>query len=150
MFILYYGILNLFKIDKIICASLAFGINSGAYVAEHIRSGIRSIDKGQIEAGLSLGLSMNNVLKYVILPQSFRNVLPSLFGEFITLLRETAVVGYIGVMDLSKAGDIIKSRTYEALVPLLIVALIYLVLSVILTKLLFLLEKRLHRSFGSI
>ena len=145
LFILYYGILSLFKIDKIICASLAFGINSGAYVAEHIRSGIRSIDKGQMEAGLSLGLSKNNVLRYIILPQSVRNVLPSLFGEFITLLRETAVVGYIGVMDLSKAGDIIKSRTYEALGPLFIVALIYLALSMILTKLLSLLEKKLYQ-----
>ena len=144
LFILYYGILSLFNIDKILCASVAFGINSGAYVAEHIRSGIRSIDKGQLEAGLSLGLSYNKVMRHIILPQSFRNVLPSLFGEFITLLRETAVVGYIGVMDLSKAGDIIKSRTYEAMVPLLIVALIYLVLTLIFTFFLKLLEKKLH------
>ena len=144
LFILYYGILSIFNIDKILCASIAFGINSGAYVAEHIRSGIRSIDKGQMEAGLSLGLSYSHVMRYIILPQSFKNALPSLFGEFITLLRETAVVGYIGVMDLSKAGDIIKSRTYEALVPLLIVALIYLALTLIFTFFLKILEKKLH------
>ncbi len=143
LFIFYYGILSLFSINKVVCASIAFGINSGAYVAEHIRSGIRSIDKGQFEAGLSLGLTYSKVMRYVILPQSLRNVLPSLFGEFITLLRETAVVGYIGVMDLSKAGDIIKSRTYEAITPLVMVALIYLSLTLIFTGLLRILEKKL-------
>lgn len=145
LFILYYGILSLFKVNKIICASLAFGVNSGAYVAEHIRSGISSVDSGQMEAGLSLGLSRSNVLKHIIFPQAFRNILPSLFGEFINLLKETAVVGYIGVMDLSKAGDIIKSRTYEAFIPLLIIALIYLFITLILTKGLSMLERRLQK-----
>lgn len=143
LFIFYYGILSLFSIDKVVCASIAFGINSSAYVAEHIRSGIRSIDKGQFEAGLSLGLPYSKVMRYIILPQSLGNVLPSLFGEFITLLRETAVVGYIGVMDLSKAGDIIKSRTYEAIAPLIMVALIYLSLTLIFTGMLRILEKKL-------
>ena len=133
-------------IDKLLVAIIAFGINSGAYVAEIVRSGIMSIDKGQMEAGRSLGLSYGQTMNYVIIPQAFKNVLPALGNEFIVLLKETSVAGYIALQDLTKGGDIIRSQTYDAFLPLIAVALIYLVVVVILTKLLGILEKRLKQN----
>ncbi|MBR1779602.1 MAG: ABC transporter substrate-binding protein/permease [Clostridia bacterium] len=145
LFIMYYGILGSFKVSNIVAAILAFGINSGAYVAEHVRAGIQSVDYGQMEAGRSLGLSQNTTLIKIILPQALKNILPSLAGEAITLLKETSVAGFIGIVDLSRAGDIIKSMSYEALRPLSIVAGIYLILVVGLTSLLKKFEKRLNK-----
>ena len=116
------------RINTIYVAILAFGINSGAYVAEIIRGGIMSIDQGQFEAGRSLGFNYIQTLGYIILPQAIKNVLPALANEFIVLLKETSVAGYIALQDLTKAGDIIRSRTYDAFFPLISVALIYLVM----------------------
>lgn len=132
--------------NKVLVATLTFGINSGAYVAEIVRSGIMSINIGQTEAGRSLGMSYAQTMWYIIMPQAFKNVLPALMNEFIVLLKETSVCGYIGLMDLTKAGDIIRSRTYEAFLPLFAVALIYLFCVVILTKLSGKLERRLRVS----
>ena len=114
---------------------MAFGINSGAYVAEIFRSGIMSIDAGQMEAGRSLGFNYAQTMWYVIMPQAFKTVLPTLCNEFISLLKETSVSGYIAIQDLTKGGDIIRSRTYSAFMPLIAVALVYLVIVMIFTKL---------------
>lgn len=105
------------------------GINSGAYVSEIIRSGINAIDKGQLEAGLALGLSYAKVMRLVIMPQAIKNILPALGNEFITLLKETSVGAYIGILELTKASDIIASRTYDYFFPLIVIALIYLALT---------------------
>ena len=110
---------------------LAFGINSGAYVAEIVRSGIMSVDQGQFEAGRSLGLNYSQTMKSIIMPQAFKNVLPALVNEMIVLLKETSIVGYIGMMDLTKGAMLIQSRTYNAFLPLLAAALIYLILVMI-------------------
>ena len=131
---------------KIIVAILSFGINSGAYVAEIVRSGIMSIDNGQFEAGSSLGLSYSKTMFYIILPQAFKNVLPALANEVIVLLKETSVAGYIGMEDLTKGGDIIRAHTYQAFMPLLAVAAIYLVMVIILTSLVGKLERRLAKN----
>ena len=112
-------------------AVFAFGINSGAYVAEIIRGGIMSIDEGQMEAGRSLGFNYVQTMRYIIMPQAFKNVLPALCNEFVVLLKETSVAGYVAVQDLTKGGDIIRSRTYDAWTPLLIVAAVYLALTMI-------------------
>ena len=125
---------------------IAFGINSGAYVAEIVRSGIMSIDKGQYEAGASLGLNYSKTMKHIILPQAFKNVLPALANECIVLLKETSVAGYIALEDLTKGGDIIRSITYEPFLPLLAVAIIYLVIVVGLSALVGKLERRLKKS----
>ena len=127
-------------------AALAFGLNSGAYVAEIVRGGIMSIDNGQFEAGRSLGFNYVQTMRFIIIPQVIKNVLPSLANEFIALLKETSVAGYVAVQDLTKAGDIIRSRTYSPFMPLLAVALIYLVLVMFFTKLVSLLERRLRNS----
>lgn len=127
-------------------AILAFGINSGAYVAEIFRSGISSIEKGQFEAGRSLGFNYAQTMWFIIMPQAFKNVVPTLANEFIVLLKETSVAGYIGLQDLTKGGDIIKSRTYSAFMPLIAVALIYLVMVMAFSYLVKLLERRLNRS----
>lgn len=145
LMLIYYVILTSVS-SKIIVASLAFGINSGAYVAEIVRSGIMSIDKGQFEAGRSLGLSYLQTMIQVIIPQAFKNVLPALANEFIVLLKETSVSGYVALQDLTKAGDLIRSRTYSALMPLIAVALVYLVLVIFFTKLVSVLERRLRSS----
>ena len=133
-------------VSKVLVAILAFGINSGAYVAEIIRGGIMSIDNGQFEAGRSLGFNYIQTMRYIILPQAFKNVLPALGNEFIVLLKETSVSGYIALQDLTKGGDIIKSRTYDAFMPLIAVALIYLAMVLIFSKLLEILERRLRNS----
>ncbi len=125
---------------------MAFGINSGAYVAEIIRSGIMSIDNGQFEAGRSLGFNYIQTMWHIVLPQALKNVLPALGNEFIVLLKETSVSGYIALQDLTKGGDIIRSRTYDAFMPLIAVALIYLVMVMVFSKLLEVLERRLRNS----
>lgn len=146
LLIIYFVIFGSVNIDKIFVAIVAFGINSGAYVAEIVRSGIMSIDKGQMEAGRSLGLSYMQTMNLVIMPQAFKNILPALGNEFIVLLKETSVAGYIALQDLTKGGDIIRSQTYDAFFPLLAVALIYLIIVVILSKLLGCLERRLNKN----
>ena len=127
-------------------AVFAFGINSGAYVAEIIRGGIMSIDEGQFEAGRSLGFNYGQTMIYIIIPQVFKVVLPTLCNEFIVLLKETSVAGYVGIMDLTKAGDIIRGRTFSAFLPLLGVAAIYLVMVVILTAVVGCLERSLRKN----
>ena len=127
-------------------ATLAFGINSGAYVAEIFRSGIMSIDEGQFEAGRSLGFNFVQTMRYIIIPQAFKNVLPALANEFIVLLKETSVVGYVALQDLTKGGDIIRSRTFDAFMPLFGVALIYLIMVLFFTWLVGRLERRLRNS----
>ena len=146
LLIIYFVIFGAVSVDKILVAVIAFGINSGAYVAEIIRGGIMSIDRGQMEAGRSLGLSYRQTMEQVILPQAFKNVLPALGNEVIVLLKETSVAGYIALQDLTKAGDIIRSQTYDAFLPLIAVALIYLVVVMCLTALLTSLEKRLKKN----
>jgi len=132
--------------NKVLIAILAFGINSGAYVAEIIRSGIMSIDPGQFEAGRSLGFNYLQTMLYIVIPQAFKTVLPALANEFIVLIKETSVSGYVGLQDLTKGGDIIRSRTYSAFMPLLAVAFIYLVIVMFFTKLVTILERRLRNS----
>ena len=144
LLIMYYVIFATVDPGKMVVAVLAFGINSGAYVAEIVRSGIMSIDQGQFEAGRSLGFNFPQTMIYIILPQAFKNVLPALANEFIVLMKETSISGYIGLMDLTRGGDIIRSQTYEALFPLLAVAAIYLVIVVFLTYLVGKLERRLR------
>ena len=146
LLIIYFVIFGSVDISKVVVAVLAFGINSAAYVAEIFRSGIMSIDKGQFEAGRSLGFNYAQTMIYIIMPQAFKNVLPALGNEFIVLLKETSVSGYIALQDLTKGGDIIRSRTYNAFMPLLAVAVIYLVLVMIFTKLVNVLERRLRNS----
>lgn len=132
--------------NKVLVAILAFGFNSGAYVAEIIRSGIMSIDIGQFEAGRSLGFGYIRTMIYIIIPQAFKNVLPALANEFIVLIKETSVSGYVGLQDLTKGGDIIRSRTYSAFMPLIAVAVIYLIIVIFFSKLVTLLERRLRNS----
>ena len=127
-------------------AVITFGINSGAYVAEVIRSGIMAIDNGQMEAGSSIGLNKMQTMKEIILPQAFKNVLPAIGNEMIALLKETSVAGYVAVQDLTKAANQIKNTTYDQINPILLVALVYLLIVIILTKLLSLMERRLRKS----
>lgn len=132
--------------NGVLIAALAFGINSGAYVAEIIRGGIMSIDRGQMEAGRSLGFNYFETMRYIIIPQAFKNVLPALANEFIALLKETSVAGYVAVQDLTRAGNIIRSKTYSAFMPLVAVALIYLAMVMVLTYFVGVLERRLRSS----
>lgn len=132
--------------NGIFAAILSFGINSGAYVAEIVRSGIMSIDKGQFEASRSLGFNYSSTMIHIILPQAFKNILPALGNEFIVLVKETSVAGYVALQDLTYVGNLIRSRTYEAFFPLITVALIYLIIVLILTFLLKKLERRLRNS----
>ena len=132
--------------DGVPVAIFAFGINSGAYVAEIFRGGIMSIDNGQFEAGRSLGFNYFQTMRYIIIPQMFKAVLPTLCNEFIALLKETSVAGYVGVMDVTKAGNVIAGRTFEYFIPLFTVALIYLVMVMILSSLVGKLERRLRKS----
>ena len=144
LLIMNFVIFGAVSINKIIVGGLAFGINSGAYVAEIVRSGIMSIDQGQFEAGRSLGLNYTQTMIKIILPQAVKNILPALGNELIVLLKETSISGYIGLMDLTRGGDIIRSQTYSALFPLLVVAAIYLVIVCFLTYLVGRLERRLR------
>lgn len=146
LMIIYFVIFASTDIDKTVVAVLAFGMNSSAYVAEIVRSGIMAVDSGQFEAGRSLGFNYIQTMRYIILPQALKNILPALGNEFIVLLKETSVSGYIALQDLTKGGDIIRSRTFDAFMPLFAVALIYLVLVLIFTKLVNMLERRLRSS----
>ena len=130
--------------NKILVASISFGINSGAYIAEIMRSGIMSIDKGQMEAGRSLGLNYSTTMTRIIMPQAVKNILPALVNEMITLLKETSVCGYIGLNDLTRGGYIIQGITFDAMLPLIAVALIYLAIVMLFTYLMGLLERRLR------
>ena len=143
LMIMYYIIFKTSTVDSVIIGIIAFGINSSAYVAEILRSGFDSIDDGQVEAGLSLGLSFRQTLKHIIIPQAVKISLPSMGNEFVTLIKETAIAGYIGITDLTKASDIIASRTYEYFFPLILVALIYLLLTTTVSKLLKRIERKL-------
>ena len=146
LLIIYFVICGSVDVSKILVALAAFGLNSGAYVAEIIRSGIMSIDRGQLEAGRSLGLSYSRTMCWIILPQALKNVLPALGNEFIVLLKETSISGYIALADLTKGGDIIRSQTYNAFLPLLAVALIYLAVVMLFSKLLGVLEGKLKQN----
>jgi len=146
LLIIYYVVFATVPINKVVAAVIAFGLNSGAYVAEIVRSGIMSIDPGQMEAGRSLGLSYSKTMWYIVLPQAFKTVLPALGNEFITLLKETSVCGYIALVDLTKGGDYIRSRTYDAFLPYIAVALIYLGIVMLLSYFVGRLERRLRKS----
>ena len=145
LLIIYYVILASVN-NKILVAAVAFGLNSAAYVAEIVRSGIMAVDMGQFEAGRSLGLTYNQTMQSIILPQAVKNILPALLNEFISLLKETSISGYIGLMDLTKGGDIIRSNTYEAFLPLIAVAMIYLVLVMLLSFAVNKLERKLRNN----
>ncbi|MCR4791854.1 MAG: amino acid ABC transporter permease [Lachnospiraceae bacterium] len=146
LMIIYFVIFGSVRIDKSLTAIIAFGLNSAAYQAEIFRSGIQSIPKGQMEAGRSLGFSYFQTMVNIIMPQAIKNVIPTLLNEVITLLKETSVAGYIALEDLTKGGDIIRSRTYSAFMPLLAVALIYLIMVIILEKLVKVIERRLKKN----
>lgn len=145
LMIMYY-IIFATSDNSVMVAVAAFGINSGAYVAEIFRSGIMSVDNGQFEAGRSLGFGYISTMLFIVFPQAFKSVLPALANEFIVLLKETSVAGYVAIKDLTKGGDIIRGATYETFMPLLAVAGIYLVLVVFFTKLVNILERRLRNN----
>lgn len=146
LLIIYFVIFGNATINKVAVAVMAFGLNSGAYVAEIFRSGIMAVDEGQFEAGRSLGFSYAKTMLYIVMPQAFKNILPALGNEFIVLLKETSVAGYVALEDLAKAGDVIRSRTFDPFMPLIAVALIYLVMVIAFSKLVELLERRLRNS----
>ncbi len=144
LLIINFVIFSSVFVDTVLVAIIAFGLNSAAYVAEVFRSGIMSIDEGQFEAGRSLGFNYGQTMWHIVMPQAFKNVLPALANEFITLLKETSVSGYIGLTDLTKAGDIIRSRTLAPFMPLIAVALVYLIMVVVLSAGVSRLERRLR------
>ena len=145
LLIVYFVVFSTIRVDKVVAAVLTFGINSGAYQAEIFRAGIQSIPRGQFEAGRSLGFSYRQTMTTIIMPQAIKNILPTLANEFISLLKETSIAGYIALQDLTKAGDIIRSRTFSAFMPLIGVALIYLILVLLLSTAAKALERRLKR-----
>ncbi len=145
LMILYFIVFSGFD-NGIVIGAITFGLNSGAYVAEIARAGFESVDDGQMEAGRSLGMSTAQTMWHIIIPQAIRNCLPPLFNEFITLVKETAIVGYVGIMDLGKIPGLIQSRTFDYLFPLLIAAVLYLIVVMILTKILHIIEKRFSKS----
>ena len=146
LMIVYFVIFASVHWEKWIIAAIAFSINSGAYVSEIIRAGILSVDKGQTEAGRSLGLNAKQTMISIVIPQAMKNIFPALGNEFITLVKETAIVGYVGLVDIQKAGDFIKSATYEAFMPLIGTAVIYFVLIKLLTLGLAKVESGLRKS----
>ena len=131
LMLIYFGIFASVRIPPILVAIIAFGINSGAYQAEIFRTGIEAVPRGQYEAGRNLGFSYRQTMRRIIMPQAIKNVIPTLANEFIVLLKETSVAGYVALADLTKGGDIIRSRTYSPYLPMLVVALIYLCLVMI-------------------
>ena len=143
LLIIYFVIFGSVNISKVLVAVIAFGLNSAAYVAEIVRSGIMSVDNGQFEAGASLGFGYTKTMISIILPQALRNTLPALGNEAIVLLKETSVSGYIALEDLTKGGDIIRSNTYEAFLPLIAVAAVYLIMVIIMSSLVSRLERKL-------
>ena len=146
LLLIFYFIIMRSSKSGVLVAVITFGINSGAYMAELIRSGINAVDKGQMEAGRSLGMSRGQAMRKVIFPQAVRYILPAIGNEFIALLKETSVAGYVTIVDLTRAGNLIRNNTHDALNPLLLVALIYLTLVVVLTSLLGSLERKLAKS----
>ena len=144
LLIFYFLILK--SSDGLVVGIVTFGINSGAYVAELVRSGIAAVDPGQMEAGRSLGLSRLQSAWHIVLPQAMKNILPAIGNEMIALLKETAAAGYVAVQDLTRAGNLIRNNTYDSFNPLMLVAVVYLVLVIGMTQLLGLLERRLRRS----
>lgn len=146
LLIIYFIVFTSRDASPIVAAVICFGINSSAYVAEIIRAGIEAVDKGQTEAGRSLGLSGMTTMTYIILPQAIKNILPALGNEFIVLIKETAIVGTIAVMDVTKAAQNIGMATYDLLTPLIITAIMYFIVVMILTKLLAIFERRLAQS----
>ena len=144
--LIIYFIIFASSTNDILIATLAFGINSGAYVAEILRGGIMSIDKGQFEAGRSIGFNYVQTMAYIIIPQVLKNVLPTLLNEFIALLKETSVAGYVGIVDLTRAGNAIRGATFSAFMPLIAVALIYLAIVMLLTWIVGIIERRLRKS----
>ena len=148
LLMIFYFIIIVSDTDGIMTAIIAFGINSGAYMAELIRSGINAVDKGQMEAARSLGMSKAQAMAKIIFPQAVKNILPAIGNECIALLKETSVAGYVTVVDLTRAANLIRTNTNDAVNPLILLALVYLVMVVIMTKLLALLERRLRKSDG--
>ncbi|MEA4853365.1 MAG: amino acid ABC transporter permease [Christensenella sp.] len=147
LLIMYYIIFAAAPIEMApYVAALAFGINSGAYVAEIVRSGIMAVPKGQMEAGRSLGLTNGMTMRTIIFPQAIKNILPALGNEFIVLFKETSIVGYVAVMDLTRAAELVRSRTMDAFVPLILIALVYLGIVMLITWALRKLERRLALS----
>ncbi len=146
LMVIYFVIFATVDLDKWIIAAIAFGVNSGAYVSEIIRGGILSVDHGQTEAGRSLGLNAFQTMTRIAIPQAVKNIFPALCNEFIVLIKETAIVGYVGLMDIQKAGDFIKSATFKATMPLVGTAVIYYILIKILTLLLRRIENHLRKS----
>ncbi len=146
LMIIYYVIFRQTSINIVLVGIIAFGINSGAYVAEIIRAGLNSVDKGQWEAGYALGLNYPQVLSRIIMPQSIKNILPALGNEFITLVKETSIGAYIGIVELTKASDIIASRTYDYFFPLIIIAIIYLIITLCLSKFITIMEVKLNNA----
>jgi len=145
LMILYFIIFSGWN-NGIMIGAITFGMNSGAYVAEIARAGFESVDDGQMEAGRSLGMSTAQTMWHIIIPQAIRNCLPPLFNEFITLVKETAIVGYVGIMDLGKIPGLIQSRTFDYLFPLIIAAMLYLAVVMVLTKILQIIEKHFSKS----
>jgi His/Glu/Gln/Arg/opine family amino acid ABC transporter permease subunit len=146
MLIIYFIIFGRSKLAPIVIAAIAFGVNSGAYVAEIMRAGILSVDVGQTEAGRSLGMSKFQTMRFIVLPQAFKNILPALINEFVVLIKETAIAGYIGIRDLTKAATGIQSKTYDYIYPLISSAVIYYVIIKALTLYMSSLERKLRRS----
>lgn len=146
LLLLHFAVFAGVKIEPVIEVSLIFGLNSGAYMAEIIRGGINAVDKGQMEAGRSLGLSYSTTMVRIILPQAIKNILPSIGNEFITLLKETSIVSVIGLADLTRAFKAIADSTYEYFVPYIALAIIYFVLVMIITLIIRLLERRLAKN----
>lgn len=145
LLLIFYFVI-LIRSDGVVVAILTFGINSGAYMAEVVRSGINAVDRGQMEAGRSLGLSKLQTMRKIIFPQAIRNILPAIGNEMIALLKETSVAGYVAVIDLTRAGNLIRNKTFDAVNPLLLVALVYLILVVGLTRLLNVFERKLKKN----
>ena len=146
LLMIFYFIIFVMDTDGIITAIIAFGVNSGAYMAELIRSGINAVDKGQMEAARSLGMSKWQAMRTIIFPQAIKNILPAIGNECIALLKETSVAGYVTVVDLTRALNLIRTNTGDAINPLILLALMYLTMVIIMTKLLSMLEKRLKKS----
>ena len=146
LLMIFYYLIMVTSTNGVLVATITFGINSGAYMAELIRSGINAVDRGQMEAGRSLGLSKMQTMRRIVLPQAVRYVLPAVGNEFIALLKETSVAGYVAVVDLTRAGNLVRNNTHDMFNPLMLIALMYLLMVVLLTKALGILERRLAKS----
>jgi His/Glu/Gln/Arg/opine family amino acid ABC transporter permease subunit len=146
LLIIYFAVFATTGLDRVVVASIAFGINSGAYVAELIRAGIQAVDKGQMEAARSVGFSYGQSMYYIIIPQAIKNILPGMGNEVISLWKETAIAGFIGLEDLMRGAEIVRGRTFSNYTPYLVIAIIYLYVTFLLTMALGKLERGLHKS----